>query len=184
MSTDARSNPIHNDRDSIDQKLEIRPSSFRETRQPSVAYLNSKRKSELQNKELESKGVGVLDYEYRDPLDETESHIEINFKDTTKVTVYQKIRKIGRKTTCMAFCLLFFGIAMIITSFFYVRQITANGFYLFLMIGVCALIPGSYASYWVTGKFFGWSVNNPFIVLFIIHYASIVYFLSCLQEGI
>lgn len=188
-------NPINEEKSSDKDKLtapesylvgervvEVQPNRISVGRQPSAAYLESMRKSLAQPN---NGNLGPLDFEYRgllicsflcssyfleDPLDETEAHIEVNFK---KVTTYQKIKKIGRKTTCMAFCLLFFGIAMIVTSFFYVRRVSGNGgFYLFLLIGVCALIPGSYASYWVVGKFFGWYVDSD--QLFTLAYESLI----------
>mmetsp|Transcript_10105 Transcript_10105/g.15320 ORF Transcript_10105/g.15320 Transcript_10105/m.15320 type:complete len:182 (-) Transcript_10105:127-672(-) len=135
-----------------------RTSDIRESmsKRPSAAYLESMKKSGNRNADLEKKGIGTLDYEYRDPDDETESHIPIDFRNSTSITPMQKIRKIGKKTTCMAVCLLSFGLAMMITSFFYLRHINDNGFVLFMIIGICSCIPGTYATYNVVGKYFGW----------------------------
>ena len=126
-------------------------------RQPSTAYVKSKRLSEVRNSELGNQGKGPLDFEYKTAEDE-DAVGDIDFKATTTTTPYKKLKKIGKKTTCMAFCLLFFGIGMIVTSFAVInqRQGSSNAFYLFLIIGIFAIIPGSYATYHVVGKFMGW----------------------------
>ena len=126
-------------------------------RKASQAYLESKRNNTRESIDLERKGKGPNDYEYRDQDDETlDVNLPADFHNSTNITFYQKIRRIGRKTTCMALCLLSFGLAMIITSFVFASRVSNDGFYLFLLIGVCSIIPGSYASYHVLGRFFGW----------------------------
>lgn len=126
-------------------------------RKASQAYLESKRNNTRQSVDLEKKGQGPNDYEYRDPDDETDDpQLPTDFRNSTSVTFYQKIRRIGKKTTCMALCLLSFGTAMLITSFVFASRVGNDGFYLFLLIGICAIIPGAYASYHVLGRFFGW----------------------------
>jgi hypothetical protein len=122
-------------------------------RQPSAAYKNSKRLSEARNVQLGSLGMCAIDFEYKEP----EGEDDVGEVAVT-ATPYKKLKKIGKKTTCMAFCLTGFGLAMIITSFVVVNRISGshNAFYLFLIIGICAFIPGSYATYHVIGKFLGW----------------------------
>jgi hypothetical protein len=123
----------------------------------SSAYRESKRLNDRESLDLERKGRGANDFEYRDPDDETnDANLPRDFRNSTSVTFYQKIRRIGKKTTCMALCLLSFGIGMLITSFVFASRVSNDGFYLFLLIGICAIIPGSYASYHVVGRFFGW----------------------------
>jgi hypothetical protein len=153
-------NPLNQDSSSSEQ----RPSSFAlGAKRPSSAYLNSKKRNDTRTSALENAGVGPLDFEYRDGDDETQAHVALDFKNTTSVTVMQKIRKIGKKTTCMAFCLLGFGIAMCVTSFLFTNHIGDNGFILFLIIGICAIIPGSYATYNVVGKYLGWYKHKLYI---------------------
>jgi hypothetical protein len=123
-------------------------------RKISQAYLESKKINNRESLDLEKNGRGAHDFEYRDGDDETA--LPTDFRNSTSVSFYQKIKRIGKKTTCMALCLLGFGIAMIITSFVFASRVSNDGFYLFLLIGVCAIIPGSYASYNVVGRFMGW----------------------------
>ena len=69
----------------------------------------------------------------------------------------QKLRLIGRKTVCMAVVLTSFGLAMMVTSFFFIRRhLNDRGFLLFFLVGVCALLPGLYACYNILGKYLGW----------------------------
>ena len=128
-------------------------------RGPSLAYMKSMKQSEFRKADLESKGIGALDFEYRDTMAEEEGDERVfssSYKNSTTVTPYQRVKKIGRKTTCMALCLTAFGLGMVITSFFYLRDVSTNGFYLFLLIGICSLIPGTYATYNIIGKYNGW----------------------------
>ena len=119
-------------------------------RGPSLAYLQSKQRSTTTNH-------GALDFEYKDHGDET-ADIQNELRNSTAITPVQKLRKIGKKTVSMAFCLLFFGTGMVISSFFYLKHVNdgGKGFILFFMIGLCAIIPGIYASYNVVGKYNGW----------------------------
>ena len=66
-----------------------RTSDIRESmsKRPSAAYLESMKKSGNRNADLEKKGIGTLDYEYRDQDDETESHIPIDFRNSTLYTM-------------------------------------------------------------------------------------------------
>lgn len=130
------------------------------TRKVSQAYLESKKINNRESLDLERKGRGANDFEYRDPDDET--NLPTDFRNSTSITFYQKIKRIGKKTTCMAVCLLSFGIAMLITSFVFASRVSNDGFYLFLLIGICAIIPGSYASYHVIGRFFEWFLISSF----------------------
>lgn len=122
-------------------------------RKPSEAYKHSKRESKVRNIQLGAQGKTADDFEFKAADSEEEGEIT-----ATTTTPYKKLKKIGKKTACMAFCLLGFGLAMIITSFIVIHQIkgSKNAFYLFLVIGVFAIIPGAYASYHVVGKFLGW----------------------------
>ena len=121
-------------------------------RGPSLAYIQSKQRSTRTNQ-------GALDFEYKDHGDET-ADIQMDLANSTAVTPIQKLRKIGKKTVSMAFCLLVFGTGMVISSFFYLKHINdgGKGFILFFMIGLCAIIPGIYATYNVIGKYNGWCV--------------------------
>lgn len=123
-------------------------------RKPSSAYKSSKRESKVRNMQLGAQGKSVDDFEFK----MAESEDDAGEIVSTTTTPYKKLKKIGKKTACMAFCLLGFGLAMIITSFVVIHQIegSKNAFYLFLVIGVFAIIPGAYASYHVVGKFLGW----------------------------
>jgi hypothetical protein len=128
-------------------------------RKVSQAYLESKRINNRESLDLEKKGRGAHDFEYRDGDDETnDTSLPTDFRNSTSVSFYHKIRRIGKKTTCMALCLLSFGIGMLVTSFVFASRVSNDGFYLFLLIGICAIIPGSYASYHVVGRFMGWYV--------------------------
>lgn len=143
-------------------------------RKVSQAYLESKRINNRESLDLEKKGRGAHDFEYRDGDDETsDPTLPQDFRNSTSVTFFQKIRRIGKKTTCMALCLLGFGIGMLVTSFVFASRVSNDGFYLFLLIGICAIIPGSYASYHVVGRFMGWYVFFPshfylFSILFLL----------------
>ena len=125
-------------------------------RKPSKAYRNSRRESHVRNLQLGAEGKGERDFEYKtgDSEDDEEEVI------SHTATPYKKLKKIGKKTACMAFCLLSFGLAMIITSFVVIHQIegSRNAFYLFLIIGIFSIIPGGYASYHVIGKYLGWYI--------------------------
>lgn len=150
------------------------------SKKTSQAYLESKRNNRLQSVDLERKGKGPNDYEYRDADDETNDDIQQlpqDFRNSTSITFYQKIRRIGKKTTCMALCLLSFGIAMLITSFVFASRVSNDGFYLFLLIGICAIIPGSYASYHVLGRFFEWYLFIDFIIIYFIEKFLIIIFI-------
>jgi hypothetical protein len=147
-------NPLADGLDGFDEEDQRLSSSGKKV---SDAYRESKRLNTRESLDLERKGRGANDYEYRDPDDETNDEaLPRDFRNSTSVTFSQKIRRIGKKTTCMAFCLLSFGIGMLITSFVFASRVSDGGFYLFLLIGICAIIPGSYASYHVVGRFFGW----------------------------
>ena len=138
-------------------------------RKVSQAYLESKRINNRESLDLEKNGRGAHDFEYRDGDDETsDSALPQDLRRSTSVTFYQKIRRIGKKTTCMALCLLGFGIGMLITSFVFASRVGNDGFYLFLLIGICAIIPGSYASYHVLGRFMGWYVFYSFYLFSIL----------------
>lgn len=148
------------------------PASFTPTlmaevgRKPSSAYKNSRRESQVRKIQLGAQGKTEHDFEFQTANGEDDVGEIVS--DTT--TPYKKLKKIGKKTACMAFCLLGFGLAMIITSFIVIHQISGskNAFYLFLVIGVFAVIPGGYASYHVVGKFLGWYsiLYSAFIIVF------------------
>jgi hypothetical protein len=145
-------------------------------RKPSIAYKNSKRESHVRNLQLDAQGKSVSDFEFK-TVDGEDDGAPI----TTTTTPYKKLLKIGKKTACMAFCLLSFGLAMIITSFVVIHQIegSKNAFYLFLVIGIFAVIPGAYASYHVVGKFLGWYVLYIFFFLFIVCFLYELIFNRC-----
>lgn len=129
-------------------------------RQPSAAYKNSKRESNARNLQLGAIGHTANDFEFKT----AEGEDEVGEIVSTTATPYKKLKKIGKKTACMAFCLLGFGLAMIITSFVVINDIkgSRNAFYLFLVIGICVIIPGAYATYHVIGKYLGWQVPHLF----------------------
>ena len=126
-------------------------------KKPSEAYMESRRKSSSMRRNLEKSGKSSLDFDFKDHEDET-AHIPVDFNNTTSVSPIQKLRKIGKKTVCMASCLLIFGVSMMISSFFYLHHVQdgGKGFILFFMIGLCATIPGAYATYNIIGKYNGW----------------------------
>jgi hypothetical protein len=129
-------------------------------KKPSQAYLESKMRNSTQRETLEKKGIGALDYEFKDHDDET-ADIPVDLRQSTTITPIQKLRKIGKKTVCMAICLMSFGFGMVVSALFLLFHKSRDGgreFVLFFLIGLCAIIPGTYASYNVLGKYLGWWV--------------------------
>lgn len=128
------------------------------SKKPSQAYLQSKLRNSTHREDLEKKGIGALDFEFKDHGDET-ADIAVDFRQSTTVTPIQKLRKIGKKTVCMAICLLSFGFGMIVSALLLLFHKSRDGgreFVLFFLIGLCAIIPGTYASYNILGKYMGW----------------------------
>lgn len=153
---------------------------------PSEAYIQSKRITQQRNIFLLREGKGPEDFDFMSD-DDLENPTAAGGKSgktrpakgvkataasggSNKSSRTNHGRAIGKRTTCMAGCLTSFGLAMIITSFVLVHRIEGarNAFYLFLIIGVVAIIPGSYASYNVLGNYLGWYVILHFALSYIV----------------
>lgn len=126
----------------------------------SSAYRLSMQKSNSQLAALAAEGRGANSFEFKEfdvSEDEEGGPISPDDIDVSRLPPAQKLRLIGRKTVCMAVVLTSFGLAMMITSFIFIRKhLNDKGFLLFFLIGLCATVPGIYASYNIFGKFLGW----------------------------
>ena len=121
----------------------------------SDAYRMSLQRNNSLRAGLAAEGRGAGSYEFKD-LDDPEAE-SLPAEVVSKLPPAEKLRLIGRKTVCMAAVLTCFGIGMMVTSFFFIRQhLNDRGFLLFFLIGLCALLPGCYACYNILGKFLGW----------------------------
>jgi hypothetical protein len=155
---------------------------------PSEAYIQSKRITKQRSTILKEEGKGPDDFDFMSDDDlenpavagkgRASRGVKVTAASGTGLTKMRNqdnhTRAVGKRTACMACCLTSFGLAMIITSFVLVNQIKGaqNAFYLFLIIGVVAIIPGSYASYNVIGNLLGWYVPLKyfFLIAFILVY--------------
>ena len=123
----------------------------------SSAYRLSLQRSQSLRKSLAAEGKGENSYEFKEYDPEDNSELVALPANISSLPPAEKLRLIGRKTVCMAIVLTCFGLAMMITSFFFIRKhLNDRGFLLFFLIGLCALLPGIYATYNILGKYMGW----------------------------
>ncbi len=126
-------------------------------RQPSAAYLESQK---IESQKIpQGQANDILDEEYKKyVLPEEKSH------RPHELSVCEKITQIGLYTVLLSLCLISFGIAVIITSLVLVDY-KGSAFILFMIVGFCAFIPGTYAVYTVLAKCFGWKGFERALVL-------------------
>ena len=123
----------------------LNPGRMQIQRTPSSAYMASVN----ENKKRVS-NVGLPEDEYKKYVLPEDKVVEHN-----RLTAGQKIGIIGYGTTLMSYILFAFGIGVLIAAFVAISY-TDTAFILFIVIGACAFIPGTYAVYVCLGKFFGW----------------------------
>lgn len=158
MEKEDASNPMTDDDDPDGVSVSQLPMQPIRESGGSSAYRLSLQRNQSKRAELAAKGLGDKSYEYKeyDPEDNSEV-VHLPEDVISHLPPAEKLRLIGRKTVCMAVVLTCFGLAMMITSFFFIRKhLNDSGFLLFFLIGFCALLPGLYASYNIIGKYMGW----------------------------
>lgn len=113
-------------------------------------------RAELAAEGRDDKSFSFREYDPENPGSEL-MHLPVDTETLSHLPPAERLRLIGRQTVCLAVTLTCFGVAMMVTSFFFIRKhLNDSGFLLFFLVGLCALLPGVWKCYSIAGKYLGW----------------------------